>query len=178
LGRYGLQAVDRGFGRTGSRRLPPPCARLSASGSSHRAAELQALLPSPAGCRGPRGARRRWSNRSGADVWAACVTAWCAVPWLRSNRCGPRRAGRSTRPSSRGRTARFASRGGGRPARHHALQRRERLTPAAGLVSDVPQLLLAPGRPAPGVAPALADQRNRRSETLAALYTSHGRRVD
>src|SRR5215472_6944460 len=65
--------------------------------------------------------------------------------------------------------------GGGWATRHHALQRRGWLTPAVGLVSDVPQLLLAACRLTPAVAAAPVDQRDGLSETLAALYAGDGR---
>jgi hypothetical protein len=70
------------------------------------------------------------------------------------------------------------ARGGGRPARHHALQRRSRLTPAVNAVADIPQLLLAACGLPPTVASVPADQRGRLSQTLAALYAGDGHRVD
>ncbi len=73
------------------------CWPISAPGCSGHAARPQAPLPSPAGCRGPRGSMRKWSHRIGADAWSACATAWCSAPGLGSSPCGPHTAGRSTR---------------------------------------------------------------------------------
>jgi hypothetical protein len=93
--------VCRGCSPLGATCLALHCWPISAPGCSGHAARPQAPLPSPAGCRGPRGSMRKWSHRIGADAWSACATAWCSAPGLGSRPCWPHTAGRSTRRAVR-----------------------------------------------------------------------------
>jgi IS1 family transposase len=68
--------------------------------------------------------------------------------------------------------------GGGRAARHDAVQRRSRLAAAAGIVSRLLQLLLASRELAPASPAARSDQWPRFGQAVAATDTSHGRWAD